>query len=233
MIARRDFLFQTAGLAAVGMVGGCTPSPAGPEPRPGATSFDLEIKVTGLCMLVPAPSKMHVLMVAPAKDDADYEPHYPRVFYDAAHDCQVARGKYWRAVPLERMVLDLSGFPSGDSGFGSIPDISEIKNLVDLRPYTPTLGDVEATTPHNLGARLTLPPGLVDTPDPRGPWKLVAPSPPQTTDLPLAAWYVVWTVKGIVGSELPWTLAPFKDDHVTPEPLAPLKPIGGGSGARP
>jgi hypothetical protein len=183
-------------------------------------------------MFVPKPdlTKMHVLMVAPVIEPGPNmaEPHYPRVFYDAALDSDVPANQYWRAVPLESAVLDLSKFKGRDAP-PTVPDIDEIQYLVDVRDYiTDALPDPESpgNPIPNLACRLTLPPGIATTPKPSEKWKLKGPPPHADKDLDWAAWHVVWTVPCIEGPTLPWELKKLSSDPV--EPLTPLKPDGNG-----
>jgi hypothetical protein len=237
MSSRRDFLVQTAGIALGSAAIGCPgptppngPTPAGPALAPCPGTFNLEVTVTGLCLFLPRgdKGKMHVLMVAPVIDPSEgaeaTEPHYPRVFYDAALDSQVNPDQFWRAVPLESSILDLSGFP-GQGVPASIPEIPEIPYLVDVRDYAPApLPDPEAIPNPipNLACRLTLPRGWVTTPSPSEPWELQGP-PGQNKSLGFAAWYVVWTVPCVPGSELSWKLDSLRPNYPV-EPLAPLHP---------
>jgi hypothetical protein len=237
MNSRRDFLAQTAGIALGSAVAaGCKSKPGGNEAtqttKAAPTSdapdaFNLEVTVTGLCLFLPSPgkSKMHVLMVAPVIDHGEgeerVEPHYPRVFYDAAYDSEVEAKNFWRAVPLESTVLDLSGFHSRDSGTPGIPTIRAIKGLVDVSDYG-TLGDPEITRPGNLACRLTLPRGSWETPKPSASWKIQGP-PREDRPIDAAAWHVVWTVRNIKGSVLNWELQQLNPIHPV-ERLTPLRP---------
>jgi hypothetical protein len=228
MIARREFLMQTAGVVALGakeragyalpvLAGQPAPSTAGAAPL---VTFDLEITITGLCLFLEAPSKMHVLMVRPR---GNVERHYPRVFYDAAHDSGISAGTLYRVVPLEGTILDLSGLTPP----GPIPPISAIPKLLDVSKYTThKLKDPVLFPPPNLACRLSLPAGSPQTPDRVGPWKLTAttnPTVPVVTQTE-AAWKVVWTVSGIQGNAMNWQLNPSVPG--TPvELLPPLQPI--------
>jgi hypothetical protein len=236
MIARREFLMQTAGVVALGakeragyalpvLAGQPAPSTAGAAPL---VTFDLEITITGLCLFLEAPSKMHVLMVAPRSPvgGKKVERHYPRVFYDAVHDTPGTNaGTLYRVVPLEGTILDLSGLTPP----GPIPPISAIPGLLDVSKYTThKLKDPELFPPPNLACRVALPApaGSPQTPDRVGPWKLTAttnPTVPEDTPAD-AAWKVVWTVSGIQDTELKWKLTTLVPN--TPvEILPPLQPI--------
>jgi hypothetical protein len=237
MISRRVFLGQAGEIAALGAVGsaglsqlafGTSSKSVSNKPsglvstRPPA--FDLEVTITGLCLFwsprspAAAPTTQHVLMVAPP---ASVDRHYPRVFYDAAYDSQVVAGTYWRMVPLEETVLDLSGFTGVETTIPTIP------KLLDIGPVTqnlslPDLPDPNAKNALNLACRLTLPPGQVrgGPNDSSEGWSLDG-----AQEQPLA-WRVVWTVHDISGQQLDWKLKALKPGSPV-EPLAPLKPVGG------
>lgn len=154
--------------------------------------------------------------------------HYPRVFYDAVHDGETEPG-YWRTVPLEDMVLDLSVFSGhGDQG----PKLEDIKGLVDLRAYikTPLTNPTKTDLP-NLASRLTLPlADEIECPEPREDWELRREGDPAKL-APKAAWNVVWKIRGIENEtgKLDWQLEPFSRVPPAPPipdvPLAPLRPV--------
>jgi hypothetical protein len=230
MIARREFLKQTAGVVAISTAGSAgyshlvsagqpARSIAGAMPPP----FNLEITITGLCLFKAGQSKMHVLMVAPlVAPGGNMERHYPRVFYDAAYDSGINPGTLYRVVPLEGTILDLSGLQL--QAPGPTPDISKIQYLVDVSKYAAnTLPDPETAQVPNLACRVSLPPGSPQTPNPVGPWNLSAAGPIQAATLTKAAWKVVWTVSGIQDTQLNWQLKPLSAG--TPvEALPPLQP---------
>jgi len=239
MIARREFLKQTAGVVAISAAGTAAyshPVLAGQPARSIAGAvppppFDLEITITGLCLFLAAPKKMHVLMVAPVGNAAQpVERHYPRVFYDAAYDSGIGAGTLYRVVPLEGTILDLSGLQVQTPA----PAISAIPDLVDVSNYADHgLGDPETNPPPNLACRVSLPPGKVQTPDMVGPWNLSAMTTPAGKAIPAATlkqavWKVVWTVS-VQDTALNWQLKPLVAN--TPVEMLPkLQPINvGGS----
>jgi hypothetical protein len=187
--------------------------------------------------------KMHVLMVAPVLDhggaggagDNRASLHYPRVFYDATYDdSNMPKGQVWRVVPLEGTVLDLSAFKGvADTAKNpEIPEIKDMKNLVDVSPYmSNALGDVEQVPPpENMGSRLTLPRGKADTSTyVSNPWRLEGPPGHSDNAIGDAAWAVVWTVQGISESEMKWELNRlYQPENLKIEPLPPLHPDQNG-----
>jgi hypothetical protein len=169
-----------------------------------------------------------VLLVAP-DPKGDMERHYPRVYYDAKYDCQVEAGKFWRTVPLEGTVLDLSPFT------GREREIPEIPDLLNISPFTTRrLPDPRGQNPRNLACRITLPPGEARDGFPTHMWEVRRDST-TLARLKTVASRVVWTVHGIPGTELPFRLRPLETDKdkakcgaaVCGEPLPPLKPSGG------
>ncbi len=192
-------------------------------------AFDLEVSITGLCVFVPdaSQSHMHVLMVEPGAfhgGGAHQHPrHYPRIFYDAVHDnSRVKRRTFWRVVPLDQTVLDLSRIGGNGSKGGTLTDIPD---LVDITPYVSALADPTATSLPGLICRVTLPLATkIRSPEAKGTWELRSP-PRQPAILNQAAWRIVWTVGGIPGTNLPLQLEAFTGESIPTVAMAPLRPI--------
>jgi hypothetical protein len=230
MISRRVFLGRAGEIAAFGAMAGAGFSKPLFAKAPGersdtAATFDLEVSVWGLCLfwLPRSPqTTQHVLLVAPdprPDPTGNVEPHYPRVYYDAVYDSQVPAGQYWREVPLEGTVLDLSTFKGRETQIPAIPD------LLDISPHIPQdLPDPKATIPPNLACRVTLPPGLATSMTSDG-WTRPGPAPVPSR----LAYLVVWTIHGIQGTQLGWKLESLKTGPgaVPVQPLTPLKPSNG------
>ena len=185
-------------------------------------TFTLEVTISGLCVLLPKLTKLHVLMVAPMSGHGGnghrMERHYPRVFYDAAYDNSDAgvlpAGNAYSAVSLENRVLDLSGPQAPGGTVGELHPL-----IVDLTPFAPhNLPDPDVERVPNLASRVTLPPGSWDCPDPQGAWELRLHG--MSKVLEKVAWYVVWTIEGMEGTALSWRL-----DGLNGFPGQPLKPI--------
>ncbi len=188
-------------------------------------TFALEVTMSGLCVFLPKPAKMHVLIVGGGSGHGTghaMERHYPRVFYDAAYDNPDASvlptGAAYSAVSLEDRVLDLATPQAPRGTVSGLP-----KFLLDLSPFTPVLPDPETEKIPNLGARVTLPPGTADCPDPQGAWELRWGG--LTSRLERVAWHVVWTTSGMDGTSLSWRLDSLND--FPGQPLRPLYPKGG------
>jgi len=240
MISRRGFLGRAGEIAAFGAVAGTgytrflRPDAAGDGNDVTTATFDLEVSFAGLCFFwlqpqqTPPPTTQHILLVAPDQrpdPSGNLEQHYPRVYYDAVYDSQVAPGTFSRTVPLDETVLDLSAFKGRESTIPAIPD------LLDIRPYrakyvTPVpLPDPKTTKPPNLACRVTLPPGTATSMTTEDWFVLEAGKPSGPMKL---AFLVVWTVHGIPGTQLAWKLDPLSTPAKAPiTPLQPLKPSGG------
>jgi hypothetical protein len=180
-------------------------------------TFTLEVTVSGLCVLLPRPSKMHVLMVCDCEHDGNMEPHYPRVYYDAAYDSPgpsvLPIGTAYSAIALEKRILDLATAQAPGGTVSGLPDY-----LLDLSNFTPPLPDPETDEVPNLCARVTLPPGIGVCPNPQGAWELRWGKYSSTLDL--VGWHVVWTTTGMKGSSLTWRL-----DGLNGFPGMPLTPL--------
>ncbi|SRR5712692_141128 len=188
-------------------------------------TFTLEVTISGLCVFLPRPTKMHVLMPGGGSGHGSahaMERHYPRVFYDAAYDNPdpgaLPTGAAYSAVSLEDRVLD---FATPQAPRGTVSGLPKL--LLDLSSFTPELPDPETGKIRNLGARVTLPPGTAECPDPQGAWELSWGG--MTTRLERVAWHVVWTTTGMDGTSLFWRLESLND--VPGQPLRPLYPKAG------
>ena len=200
-------------------------------------AFDLEVSMTGLCVFVPDAKnpQMHVLMVEPMGQHGGggghgggtgTDRHYPRIYYDAAHDdSTVARGKFWRVVPLDRAILDLSSYGSSGTKGGTL---SDIPILVDITQDVQRLPDPTKTPQKGLVCRLTLPLATkIDSPKAKGGWELRRS--PQTRKMPKAAWIVVWTIANVGKTDLALAPKPFTGETRPTLPLRPLRPIKDGN----
>jgi hypothetical protein len=183
-----------------------------------ATKFDLEVTISGLCLLRPKDTKdgMHVLLADHSTE------HCPLVFYDSSSP----------PVKLKGMKLDLTACKGKQT---TVPDIDADKAipqvhtiLADSGTKPKPLPDPDKVKIPHLAARVILPPGdKLDFPDePRGPWNAEVKNVPTTRDLWLS-WYVVWQVTGIEidGDELPW-----KAEHLNGSAaldLPHVRPTGG------
>ena len=194
-------------------------------PSPTPDPFTLEVTISGLCLLLAKPTKLHVLMAAstPGHGGHAHERHYPRVFYDAAYDSAdpkvLPTGTAYSGVSLEDRVLDLAT-PQAPGG-----TVEHLRDpIVNLTPFQPhVLPDPEEVKIPNLGARLSLPPGTLDCPDPQGAWEIRFQG--QTTRLDKVAWHVVWTTAGMKGASLSWRLEGL--NGFPGQPLNPLYPKAG------
>ena len=184
-------------------------------------TFTLEVTVSGLCVFLPRPTMMHVLMVSgTTHGDGNgnghmMERHYPRVFYDAAYDNPdpnvIPTGAAYSAVALDDRILDLATPQAPGGTVSGLPDY-----LLDLSFLTPPLPDPDQIP--NLNALLTLPPGVGVCPNPQGAWELRLG--PLDTVYDQVGWYVVWTISGMQGNSLSWQL-----DSLTALPGLPLRPL--------
>jgi hypothetical protein len=187
---------------------------------PTSDSFTLEVTISGLCVFLPKPTKMHVLVVGGSGNGGGHamERHYPRIFYDAAYDSPdpdvPATGAAYSAISLEDRVLDLATPQAPGGTVSGLPQY-----LLDLSDFTPVLPDPESATIPNLAARLALPPGTGVCPDPQGAWELQSGGT-TTQVLDQVGWYVVWTTQGMTGNSLSWRL-----DSLTDFPGQPLRPL--------
>jgi hypothetical protein len=178
-------------------------------------AFTLEITVTGLCVFVPDPTNQqtHIFMVDPGHDPAHR--HYPRLFYDAVHDGGAKRKQFWRMIPLDRVVLDLTAYSTGGvygDKLSDIPDLVNITGDVDLLPLP-----YDEPKP-GLACLVTLPLatkkiGVDAKPGWRHGQKPVRP----------AGWLVKWTVQNVPGDTLSLQLRPLKKETVVTFPIQPLK----------
>jgi len=217
MISRRVFLGRAGEIAAFSAVAGTGLSQlacngrGSTRPRPQSGMFDLEVTIWGLCLFWKPDqpqTTQHVLLVKPDPNQAQkVEQHFPRVYYDAKYDCNVEGGKFWRTVPLEGTLLDLSAFKGTESTI-KLPD-----DLLDISPFTPPLPDPKVANPPNLACRVTLPPGVATD----GGYPIKGffikppgepPKRPEERKLLTLASKVVWTIHGIRGTELSWKLNP-------------------------
>jgi len=183
-------------------------------------TFTLEVTISGLCVFLPKGSKMHVLMAGGGSGHGNghaMERHYPRVFYDAAYDNPdpgvLPTGAAYSAISLEDRVLDLATPQAPGGTVNGLPIY-----LLDLSPFTPPLPDPQVATIPNLCARVTLPPGTGECPDPQGAWELRLGG--MTQVLERVGWHVVWTTAGMDGTSLSWRL-----DSLTDLPGHPLRPL--------
>ena len=192
---------------------------------PTPDTFTLEVTISGLCLLLPKSAKMHVLMTASTAGHGGHggERHYPRVFYDAAYDSAdpavLPTGTAYSAVSLDDRILDLATPQAPRGAVDRLPDL--VVDLLDFAPHN--LPDPEKEKVPNLGARLTLPPGIADCPDPQGAWEIRFQG--RTTRLEKVAWHVVWTTAGMKGTSLSWRLDAL--NGFPGQPLAPLYPKAG------
>jgi hypothetical protein len=183
-------------------------------------TFTLEVTISGLCLLQPRSTKLHVLMAASTTAHGGHgvERHYPRVFYDAAYDSAdpnvLPIGRAYSAVSLEDRVLDLA---TPQAPGGTVHDLPDL--VVNLDPFAPhPLPDPEKEPVPNLAARVTLPPGTANCPNPQGAWELKHQG--FTKVLDRVAWHVVWTIEGMDGNSLSWRL-----DGLNGFPGQPLRPL--------
>jgi hypothetical protein len=184
--------------------------------------FNLEVTITGLCVFRPDPANnvMDVLMVG----SSHHPRHYPRVFYDAAHDSSTPIGKASRRISLDESVLDLSQFKGAGGNLGPVPDLVDTGAIAQPKklPSRADEKDKKNQKALVLSSRVTLPPGSITSPKPSGPWELQLGG---TTlgSLPHAAWHVVWTITGIQTAQLDWELKGLRDSYG--QQLQPLKPL--------
>jgi hypothetical protein len=185
-------------------------------------AFDLQITITGLCVFVPDPTnhRMHVLMLEPGAHHGPTGRHYPRLFYDANHDSGAKRQTYWRIVPLDRAVLDLSGFATNGTYGGQLSDIPD---LVDITGDIPALPNSMQTPMDGLSCRVTLPLATTISSDAKPGWTY------GNTPLAQAAWLIKWDVNGVAGDSLPLQLQAFRNENIAAFPRQPLKAKKRGS----
>src|SRR6266536_2299412 len=161
--------------------------------------FDLEVTISGLCLLRPRDAKdaMHVLLADHSTE------HCPLVFYDSTSP----------PIKLKGMKLDLTACKGKQT---TIPDIDADKTIPQVHTILADSGNKPKASPDpdkvkipHLAAHVVLPPGdklpFPDQGGPRGPWNAEVKGVPTTRDLYLA-WYVVWRVTGIKVDPLPWKL---------------------------
>ncbi|MGH7517283.1 MAG: hypothetical protein ACREOC_07415 [Gemmatimonadales bacterium] len=191
-------------------------------------AFDLEITITGLCVFVPDPAQkqVHVLMVEPGPHHGAAHRHYPRLFYDAAHDSSAKPKKFWRVVPLDRTVLDLSGVGGGGKYGGKL---SDIKNLVDISQDVQPMPKPADTPKDGLSCLVTLPLATkkIESPNAKGKWELRGKKGTKTMDE--AAWLIEWIVEGSAGSDLALQLQAFTGETIPTFPRQPLNSIEDGN----
>ena len=188
--------------------------------------FKLNLEFSGMCLYVhertAEPQRFHVLLLAaPEEDPCDDEGehvhrHYPRIFYDTAHDLDdPLRGlTRFNCISLADKVLDLSWIGGElEPLVEALPDVSHIAESGVL----PSL--LGSSPGSRVGARVTLGAGRGRPLIAEGPWE-VDPAAGRVS----IAHKIGWTLD-VERDRLDWRLLGL--NGLGGHPLSPLRPVRG------